>query len=337
MSTEHKETEMNVLSAALGRLATVKFWALVLSAGVSLYAAAQDFPAKPVELTVLFPAGSSADVVARVLADGMSKELGQPVTVFNRPGAGGAIGYKWVQGQKPDGYSIVFNSNSISTLHYSGLTAFDYRAFDPIARATVELPVIAVKGDAPWNNLKDLVEYAKKNPGALKVGNSGIGSHTHITGVGFFNEQHVEVTHVPFGATQVVNTLLGGHIDAVVQLPGALTPLVKAGNVKVLGVLASQREPAFPNVPTASEQGMKFQADMWRGFAVPKGTPKPVVARLEQAVRAAVNTPEFKAQGEKLGFAPAFQPAADFGATVAADDQLLSRAMDKAGLKKTAP
>ncbi len=133
------------------------------------------------------------------------------------------------------------------------------------------------------------------------MGNSGIGSHTHITGVGFFNEQHVEVNHIPFGAAQVVSSLLGGHIDAVVQLPGALTPLVRAGNLKVIGVLASQRDPAFPNVPTALEQGMSFQADMWRGLAVPKGTPKPVVARLEQAVRAAVNTPEFKAQGEKLG------------------------------------
>ncbi|HWI82502.1 tripartite tricarboxylate transporter substrate binding protein [Ramlibacter sp.] len=317
------------------RSLSIKRWALALLAGGALAAAAQDFPAKPVELTVLFPAGSSADVVARVLADGMSKQLGQPVTVVNRPGAGGAIGYKYVYGQKPDGYSMVFNSNSISTVHYSGLTPFDYKAFDPVARVTVELPVVAVKGDSPWNSLKDLVEYARQKPGALKVGNSGLGSHTHITGVGFFNDQRVEVSHVPFGQAQVVTSLLGGHIDAVVQLPGALAPLAKAGNVKVLGVLASQREPAFPNVPTAIEQGMKFQADMWRGIAVPRGTPKPVVARLEQAVRAAVNTPEFRAQGEKLGFAPAFQPATDFGPTIAADDQLLARAMEKAGLRKT--
>jgi tripartite-type tricarboxylate transporter receptor subunit TctC len=203
-----------------------------------------------------------------------------------------------------------------------------------VARVTVELPVIAVKADAPWNSLKDLVEYARQKPGTLKVGNSGLGSHTHITGVGFFNDQQVDVSHVPFGAAQVVTSLMGGHIDAVVQLPGALTPLVRAGNLKVLGTLASLRDPAFPNVPTAIEQGMKFQADMWRGIAVPRGTPKPVVAKLEQAVRAAVNTPEFKAQGEKLGFAPAFQPAADFGPTIAAEDQLLAKAMEKAGLKK---
>jgi len=326
---------MNIATRAARRLLSIRLWALAIVAGASSLAAAQDFPAKPVELTVLFPAGSSADVVARVLAEGMSRQLGQPVTVVNRPGAGGAIGYKHVQAQKPDGYAMVFNSNSISTVHYSGLTPFDYKAFDPVARVTVELPVIAVKGDAPWNSLKDLTEYARKNPGALKVGNSGIGSHTHITGVGFFNDQGVEVNHVPFGAAQVVTSLVGGHIDAIVQLPGALAPLVRAGNLKVVGVLASQREPAFPNVPTAIEQGMRFQADMWRGIAVPRGTPRTVVAKLEQAVRAAVSTPEFKAQGEKLGFAPAFQPATDFGPTIAADDQLLSRAMEKAGLKKS--
>jgi tripartite-type tricarboxylate transporter receptor subunit TctC len=326
---------VNIQSISGNRfLSSIRLWALALLAVLSLCAFAQDYPAKPVELIVLFPAGSSSDVVARVLAEGMSKQLGQPVTVINRPGAGGAIGYKYVQGQKPDGYTLVFNSNSISTVHYSGLTNFDYTAFDPVARVTVELPVIAVKGDAPWNNLKDLMEYARQKPGALQVGNSGVGSHTHITAVGFFNEQHVEVNHIPFGAAQVVNSLLGGHIDAVVQLPGALAPLVRAGNLKVIGVLASQREPTFPNVPTAAEQGFNFQADMWRGLAVPKGTPKPVIAKLEQAVRAAVSTPEFKAQGVKLGFAPAFQPAADFGITIAADDQLLAKAMEKAGLKK---
>ena len=326
---------MNIQPTSGSRfLSSIRLWALALLAALSLCAFAQDYPAKPVEIIVLFPAGSSSDVVARVLADGMSRHLGQPIMVVNRPGAGGAIGYKYVQSQKPDGYTMVFNSNSISTVHYSGLTSFDYTAFDSVARVTVELPVIAVKGDAPWNNLKDLMAYARQKPGALQIGNSGIGSHTHITAVGFFNEQHVEVNHIPFGAAQVVNSLLGGHIDAVVQLPGALAPLVRAGNLKVLGVLASQREPTFPNVPTAAEQGFKFQADMWRGLAVPKGTPKAVVAKLENAVRMADNTPEFKIQGEKLGFAPAFQPAADFGATIAADDRLLAKAMEKAGLKK---
>lgn len=310
----------------------------IVAAGAAYSAVvAQEFPARPVELTVLFPAGSSADVVARLLADGMSRQLGQTVTVMNRPGAGGAIAYKYVQAQKPDGYSIVFNSNSISTLHYSGVVPFDHTAFDPVARVTVELPVIAVKSDSPWKSLKELTAHAKSKPGALRLGNSGVGSHTHTTAVAFFHDQSAEVTHVAFAGGQVVTSLLGGHIDAVVQLPGALAPHVKAGTLRILGTLASVREPAFPNVPTAMEQGYPFQADMWRGIAVPKGTPPLVVARLEGAIRQAVGSPEFKAQGEKFGFLPAFQPASEFGRTIAVEDKVLSKVMDKAGLKKTQP
>lgn len=307
--------------------------ALLLTLSASAVVA-QDFPTKPVEMTVLFPAGSSADVVARALAEGIARNLGQPVTIMNRPGAGGAIGYKYVLSQKPDGYSFVFNSNSISTAYYTGMVPFDYKAFDPVARVTVELPVLAVKTDAPWKDLKDMVAYGKKNPGAIRLGNSGNGTHTHTSAVAFFGDEGVEVTHVPFAGSQVVVSLLGGHIDAVVQLPGALTPHVKAGTLKVLGVLASVREPVFPTVPTSIEQGFKFQAELWRGIAVPKGTPPAVVAKLEEAIRKTVISPEFKAHGDRLGFLPAFQPAADFGKTIAAEDALLAKVMEKAGLKK---
>ena len=131
---------------------------------VAAAAWAQDAPypqRAPLEITVLFPAGSSADVTARLLADGMAKELGQRVLVVNRPGAGGAIGYKHVASQKPDGYSLVWNSNSISTTYHSGQLAFDYRAFDAVARVLVESPVVAVRADARWKNLGELIADAR--------------------------------------------------------------------------------------------------------------------------------------------------------------------------------
>lgn len=315
-------------------LKQIKYWGVAALLALGMAVQAQDFPAKPIELIVLFPAGSSADVVARVLAEGMSKHLNQQVVVMNRPGAGGAIGYKYVQSQKPDGYSLVFNSNSISSVYYAGQVPFNFKAFEPIARVTVELPVMAVRSDSPWNSLKDMIEAVKKSPGMVRVGNSGLGSHTHISAVGFFSELGLDVTHVPFGGSQVVTSLLGGHLEAVVQTPGALAAHVRAGTLKVLGTIASVREPVFPNVPTATEQGYKYQADMWRGIAAPKGTPKNVVTKLEAALRAVVNSSQFQAQGEKLGFQPAFQPADDFGRTMAEDDLVIARAMDKAGLKK---
>jgi len=307
--------------------------AAAATAGPTSLAFAQGFPTKPIELIVLFPSGSTADVTARVLADGMGKQLGQQVVVVNKPGAGGAIGYKQVQKQNPDGYTLVFNSSSISTVYHAGLTPFDYRAFDAIARVTVENPVVAVRADAPWKDLKSLVADARKRPGMLGMGNSGAGSHTHITAVAFFHDQRVEVLHVPFGSAQVVTSLLGGHIDALVQLPGALTPQVRSGSLRILGALSSKRESAYPSVPTATEQGMAFSADMWRGIAAPKGTPAAVIDRLEEALQKVVASPEFKAQGEKLGFQPSFLPAREFAPLIAKDDIVLARLMTRVGLK----
>lgn len=294
------------------------------------------FPQKgAVEITVLFPAGSSADVTARLLADGMSKQLGgAKVIVFNRPGAGGAIGYKYVASQKADGYSLVWNSNSISTTFHSGMLPFDYRAFDAVARVLVESPVIAVRGDAKWKTLGELVAEAKSRPKAVTVGNSGIGSHTHISSVALFKAAGAEVVDVPFGAAQVVPSLLGGQVDAVVQLPAALSGYVKSGQVRLLAALTSGRDPALANVPTAREQGFDVSLEAWRGIAVPKGTPGPVIATLEAAIRKTAESADFAQACEKLGVRPAFMPAAAFGELIAKEDIELARLMQIIGLKK---
>src|SRR5688572_14110773 len=137
----------------------------------AVYAQEPAFPQRgPLEITVLFPAGSSADVTARMLADGMSKFLGQRVLVVNRPGAGGAIGYKYVAAQKPDGYSLVWNSNSISTSYHSGQLEFDYQRFDAVARVLVESVVLAVRSDSRWRTLQDFVNEGKTKPKGINVG-----------------------------------------------------------------------------------------------------------------------------------------------------------------------
>ena len=302
---------------------------------VALPAFSQDFPQKgPVEITCLFPAGSSADVTARILADGMSKHLGQRVLVVNRPGAGGAIGYKYVASQKPDGYALVWNSNSISTTHHSGQLPFDYKSFDAVARVLSESVVLAVKSDARWKSLADLVAEAKAKPKAISVGHSGIGSHTHISLAALFNAAGVQVNEVPFGAAQVVPSLLGAHVDAVVQFPGALAAPMKQGQARLLVSLTQNRDPAWPEVPTARELGFDAALDAWRGIAVPAGTPKPVVALLEGSIRKTVESDEFRKASEKLGVRPAFLPAAEFSDLIAKEDASLSRLMQLIGLKK---
>ena len=298
---------------------------------------AQDaFPGKqPLEFVVIFPAGSSADVSARILAEGIAQNLGTAVPVSNKPGAGGAIGYRYVAAAKPDGRTLVWNSNSVSTTFHSGAMEIDYKAFEPVARVTIEIPAVVVQASAPWKTLQDLINHARANPGAVKAGNSGAGSHTHMAAVSLFDAGGADALHVPFGAAQVVPSLLGGHVDVVVQLPGAVVPHVRSGALRVLGVLGSRRDPVFPDAPTAQEQNVNLAPmDLWRGVAVAKGTPKAVIARLEKAIEAALNRSEFVSAGQKFGFLPAYLPAEEFGQMIARDDDAIARHMKVLGLKK---
>src|SRR4051794_26881921 len=197
---------------------------LVAGAVAAVTAAAQpgaaQYPgSKPVEMTVMFGAGSAADVTARYLADGMARLLGVPVPVVNRTGGGGAIGYSYVSKQKPDGHSIIWNSNSISSTYHSGVLPFDYTAFDPVARVSLETPAIAVRADAPWKSLRELIAHAQSNPGKVRIGNSGTGSHTHFSAAALFTSSGAKVIEVPFGEGQAIVNLLGSRIEGVVQLP----------------------------------------------------------------------------------------------------------------------
>ena len=298
-------------------------------------ASAQQFPqGKPVEMTVMFGAGSAADVTARYLADGMARSLNVPVPVVNRTGGGGAIGYNHVSQQKPDGHSIIWNSNSISTNYHSGILQFDYTAFDPVARVSVETPVLAVRADAPWKTLKELVDYAKSNPGKVRIGNSGAGSHTHFASSALFLTGGAKVIDVPFGEGQAVVNLLGSRIEGIVQLPAAVVAHVKSGDLRVLAVLGSKRDPIFPDVPAANEVGYKVALDMWRGIAVPKGVPKPIIVKLQDAIKGTVESPAFRDAGKSIGFMPAYLPANEFGKLIASDDAKLASVMVELGMKK---
>ena len=289
----------------------------------------------PLDFVVIFPAGSSADVSARILAEGIAKNLDQAVPVSNKPGGGGAVGYKYVASAKPDGRTLVWNSNSLSTTFHSGAMDIDYKAFEPVARVSIEIPAVVVQASSPWKTLPELLDYARANPGMLKVGNSGTGSHTHMAAAALFEAVGAKVLDVPFSATQVVPSLLGGHVDALIQLPGAVVPHVKSGSLRVLGVLGSKRDPVFPEAPTAIELGVKVAAmDLWRGIGVPKGTPKLLIARLEKAIEASIARPEFVSASQKFGFVPAFMPAEEFGQLIARDDEAIARQMKALGLKK---
>lgn len=314
------------------------FRLLAVLAGLAVVTPAtaqQPYPAaRPIEFVVLFPAGTSADVTARVLAEGMGRQLGTQIVVVNRPGGGGAVGYKYAVLQAPDGHHMVWSSNAISTTFHTGTLPFDYKSFLPVARVQIETPLLFVRSEAPWKTLRDILQQAKAKPGTLTIGNSGFGSHTHLSSVWLFKAAGFQVVDVPFNAAQVVPSLLGGHVDAVVQLPGALAGLLKAGTVRALVAMSGARDPFFPDVPTAREQGMDISAELWRGVVVPKGTPPRIVARLEDAIRKTVASPEFARATGKLLVAPAFLPAAEFGKAIAREDAEIARTVKALGIRQ---
>lgn len=311
-------------------VATLAFGLLLWSPPLAV----AQFPNQPIEITVPFGAGNAADVTARHLADGMSKRLGVAVPVINRPGGGGAVAFTYVHQQKPDGYSLGYITSTISTNYYSGIISFDHTAFAPVARVTIETPALVVRADAPWKTLKDMIEEAKQNPGKLRIGNSGIGTHTHLAASAVFLGAGAKVIDVPFGEGQATVNLLGGRVEGVVQLPPALISHVKSGALRVMAVVGPKRDRVFSDTPTATEAGFPVELDLWRGIVAPKGTPADVIAKLEDAIRQTVESVEFQEAGVKIGFLPAFLGAREFAQVINGDDAKLASVMDALGLKK---
>jgi putative tricarboxylic transport membrane protein len=308
--------------------------AVALTALVLAVPAVSAFPTKPVELTVLFGAGSAADLLARKLAELAARDLGQPVAVVNRTGAGGAVGYTYVKGQPADGHSIVWNSNSISTAYHAGNMKLDYTAFAGVAALTSEPVSLAVRADAPWRDLREFLAHAKAHPGHVRIGNSGRGSFTHLAAVALENRAGVKMTHVPFGRELAITTVLGDKIEASVQLPAEIMTQVTGRQVRVLAISGDKRLPSLPDVPTFKENGVDLAMTLWRGIAAPTGTPAEAIARLERAFVGAAQSAEYRDFAARVGATVEVIGARDFDRFVAGDDREVATLMEQIGLKK---
>lgn len=322
-----KERKFLQLAAAAGTAA-----ALVLA---PLSTARAEYPDKPVQMTVLF--GSTAKTIAQILADEMSKALGKPVVPVFKPGGGGAVGYTYTASQPADGYSIVWNSNSISSSHLRGNMKLTYKDFAPIARISVESLVVAVKGDSPWKSLKDIAAAAKKSSKKLKVGTAAKGSFTHVTAAALFDALGIsdKVIYVPIGGKgKVPAELVAGRLDMGVQFPGQFVSFVKSGDARMVAMTAGQRLSAFPDVPTAKEQGVDVEMSMWRGLAAPAGTPPAVIMKLQEAAKKASESDNFKQTLAKLGANVSFLDHDAFGKLIVKDNARLDKIMGGLGLKK---
>lgn len=302
--------------------------------GISSSIAKDDWPVKQVELINPFGAGGAADVQARKLAEIISKDLGQPLVVRNVTGAGGAIAYNEVHRAKPDGYTLIWYSGAINTLAARKQISFDYHAFEPIAGIGFETIAIAVNKTAPWKNFKEFIAYIKQNPGKVTIGNSGIGSVTHMVPVAMAAKIGAQVVHVPFGTGLAVAALMGGKIDASSQHPAEILSQVKAGEVRVLAVSSEKRINLWPNVPTMKESGVDLVFDQWRGFAAPKGTPEMVIDKMSPIVKKAVESKEWTDFTASVGTTPQYLNPSAFAKFVAQQDKITKEIMVAAGLAK---
>lgn len=307
--------------------------AIVASAAMSFGSAAYaEFPERPVEMTILF--GGTANTIAQLLAELMSDELGQAVVPVSRTGGGGAVGYSFVVGTAADGYNIVWNSNSINTGHHMGRIDFDYSSFTPIARVSTEVPALAVNSSTGWESLADMLASLEGNDNELLVGISGRGSFTHLTSAALFDAMGIgdRVSFIAYGDGNAPVELLAGRIDAAIQWPGQFVSYQESGDLTVLAVTGSERVAVLPDVATAGEQGVDIDITMWRGLAAPIGTPDDVVAALQAAAEAAIQTDAFQEAASNIGFSPAYLSAAEFGALIERDDAFYGNLLVELGL-----
>jgi len=277
-----------------------------LLATIALGAGAQDYPSHPVTMVVPFPPGGVADITARPVAEAMGRFLKQAVVVENKSGAGGGVGMQYVSRAKPDGYTVLLALSSISIIPEADKVLgrdpmFQLSQLVPIARFTADPTVLAVRADSPYKSVSDLVEAAKKSPGTIPYGSSGNYGTMHVPMEMLSGAANVKMLHVPFtGAGPAVVALLGGQVEALSTGPSTVMGHVKAGKIRVLATWGESRHPALPDVPTLKELGYDAQFSQWTGLFVPAGTPEPVIAKLREAAKFAVDDTSFQAALAKV-------------------------------------
>ncbi len=312
----------------MGLFSTALVCAMVASLPVQ---AQMDYPNKPITVVVPFPPGGVADITARPVGEAMGRALKQAIVIENKSGAGGGVGMGYVAKAKPDGYTLLMALSSVSIIPEADkilgrAPMYQLNQLVPIARFTADPTVLAVRADAPWKSVKDLVEDARKRPGAIPYGTSGNYGTMHVPMEMFAASAGIKLLHVPYtGAGPAVIGLLSGSVDAIASGPSTVVQHVKAGKLRVLATWGERRHPALPDVPTLQELGYDAQFSQWTGLFAPAGTPEPVIAKLREAANAAINDPGFQSVMLKMETpvqyldAPAFRTFWDSDAQKLAD------------------
>jgi tripartite-type tricarboxylate transporter receptor subunit TctC len=285
-----------------------RIWMISASAFLlSLGAAhAQEWPARPITLVVPFAAGGGIDVSVRIQAQHMSETLGQTIVIENVGGAAGTTGSQRVAKAAPDGYTFIIGNSGTHAYSQSLYKKPPYDAiadFEPVGLVSDSPRILVARKDLPANNLQEFIAYAKANQGKMQFGSAGVGAGTHLPCVLLNMAMGVNVTHVPYrGAGPVMQDLIGGRIDYMCDTIQTGAQQAKQGSVKGIAVMAPRRVPIIADLPTTTEQGLPgVEASVWNGFFLPKGTPQPIVRKLNKAMGAMLDDPALRKRLEELG------------------------------------
>jgi len=305
---------------------------------ISGLASAQNFPDRPITIVVPVPPGGLVDASARLLSEPLGRVTGQSIIIDNRQGASGNIAYQFVARSKPDGYTLLASYSgyhAANPLLMDKLTWDPFKDFTPIALLTVATNVIAVHPSVPVNNLKEFIAYAKANPGKLNYASQGNGSVAHIGTEIFEQATNIKLTHVPYkGSGQAIQDVLAGQVQVFITTPPSVMGHVQSGKLKALAVTSKTRHPMMPNVPTAAEAGLPgFELESWVALYAPAGTPAPIVNKLTQDVKKALELPEAKQRADAAGIELRYLNPQGTDALLKKEIALMQKAIKTANIK----
>jgi tripartite-type tricarboxylate transporter receptor subunit TctC len=321
-----KSSKVAVLMAAM---------AAVLSAGA---ARAAEYPERPVQLVVPFPPGGAGDVLGRILAKGLSRELNQSIIVENKAGAGTILGAQYVARAQPDGYTLLLSSGTTFTVNpaiYDKLPYDTVRDFEPVGMVGRAALIIVANPQEPYSDVKGLVAAVKPHPDTFSYGSFGIGTVSHFAGEMFQEAAGTRMTHIPYkGSSPAITDLIGGQIPILFDTVVSAMPHIKSGKVKPIAVTTAQRSSFLPDVPTVAESGYPaVNMDTWIAVFAPKGTPPEARAKLTQALAATLADQATQEQLRNGGFEPTFMDGAGVQRTIVEETPRFAEIAKRAGIK----
>ena len=317
--------------------------AAALAAAVALpdaWAQTGPYPNRPIKMIVPFAAGISPDVVARVIGDKLAQALGQPVVIDNKPGAGGSIGGSNVVQSPADGYNLFFTVKSVMAIAPHVYTTAKYnplRDFKAVTQILIVPHVITATPGAPYNNLKELVEYAKRNPGKVDFASLGVGSQPHVAMEAWASRMGIKLNHVPYKSNPSPD-VMSGVVSLSLEASTTAIPLIKGNKVKALAISGAERNASLPDVPTLTEYSATLDpngviGNSWHGIFAPAGTPDDIIARLNTEIVKIVKMPDVQARLRSLGLTPTGTSSAALTTAMAADYAYWGQLVRELGVK----